>query len=215
MATKQKWALPFRRGRINVEDIGYHPYYLQHDIGFSGKKVYRPVERRTDTTGYVLGGNYGMTRKEAVDEIKRLAAGGSKRNPMVIKRKQLRYSPTFTNASINRKHAITLMQAGVSGREIAAEWPRIWKVDSEGKIGQRYDSEIADGSNRLETSATMTSDSVKKFLREWKARNKTTASNPASIQRGKWIPAQVMVTPGGKIVAKVAASKVGVSKGKR
>lgn len=82
MATRkrQKWALPFRRGRQNVEDVGYAPFYLQHDTGFSGTKIYRPLEH-SSSGGFILRGHYGMTRKDAMAEIKRLAGGSTKQNP--------------------------------------------------------------------------------------------------------------------------------------
>jgi len=81
MATRkrQKWALPYKRFKINVEDIGYDPFYLQHDIGFSGTKIYRPLER-SKSGGFILRGNYGMNRKDAMAELKRLASG-SQKNP--------------------------------------------------------------------------------------------------------------------------------------
>jgi hypothetical protein len=56
--------------------VGHAPFYLQHDIGFGGGRIYRPVEERSP--GYfTLLGSYGMTRKDAMAELRRLA----KRNP--------------------------------------------------------------------------------------------------------------------------------------
>lgn len=63
-----KWYMPFRRNRVNYENVGKLPFLLQHDIGFSGKKIYRPV--RVSEGGFTLKGNYGMSRKDALDWIK-------------------------------------------------------------------------------------------------------------------------------------------------
>ena len=40
----QVWLLPYRKNKLNYEDIGALPFCLQHDIGFSGKKLYRVVK---------------------------------------------------------------------------------------------------------------------------------------------------------------------------
>jgi len=77
MATRRqakKWFLPFRRGKVNYEDVGHYPLLLQHDRGFTGKAVYRPVEHQSGTSLFTLLGHYGMTRKEALDWIKEHSA---------------------------------------------------------------------------------------------------------------------------------------------
>lgn len=74
-------------------------------------------------------------------------------------RKQNAGSPIFTNASINRKLAVRCFQAGMTAEEIAAEWPEVWTVKG-GKLAQKYDYELADGSGRLETNRLITEQSV-------------------------------------------------------
>jgi hypothetical protein len=72
-------------------------------------------------------------------------------------------SPIFTNASINREHAIRCFAAGLTVADIAAEWPEVFKVTVEHgvpKLGQIYDYELADGSGRYETDRTITRASV-------------------------------------------------------
>ena len=85
---KQKWLLPFKRGKKNYEDVGYLPYALGHDIGFSGNKMYRPVKYENGTIT-VMSSDLAReqydtySRKSVMDAIKRLADGKSnpKRNP--------------------------------------------------------------------------------------------------------------------------------------
>ena len=76
-------------------------------------------------------------------------------------------SPLFTNASLNRKAAQTCFAAGMTGEEIAAEWPEVFKIVLEGgapKLGQHYDYELADGSGRCETKRLITQDSVRAVI---------------------------------------------------
>lgn len=47
-ANPQKWLLPKKRGKKNYEDVGYLPFALQHDVGFSGAKRYHPVKVSAD-----------------------------------------------------------------------------------------------------------------------------------------------------------------------
>ncbi len=70
------------------------------------------------------------------------------------------YSPTFTNASVNRQRATEAFAAGLTPKEIAAEWPEVFKV-VDGKLGQKYFYEINDGSGRFETDFMITRESVK------------------------------------------------------
>lgn len=82
---KQKWILPYKRGKKNYEDVGYLPFALEHDIGFSGSKMYRPVkvgEDRSITVGSTELGSVDFdrySRKSAIDAIRKLA--GRAENP--------------------------------------------------------------------------------------------------------------------------------------
>ncbi len=87
--------------------------------------------------------------------------------------RQLHYSPLVTNASLNRKSAIKAFTAGMTAADIAAEWPLVFTVNAEGKLGQIYDAEIADGSGRLETRYTITAESVTKAIRKYAKRRQT------------------------------------------
>lgn len=81
-----KWLLPFKRNKKNYEDVGYLPFALEHDIGFSGNKMYRPVKVEG---GHIIVGSSELSsvefdrysRKSAIEAIKKLAGGG--RNPAV------------------------------------------------------------------------------------------------------------------------------------
>jgi hypothetical protein len=71
---------------------------------------------------------------------------------------QLPYNPQIaeTNAAFNRRMAIKCAKAGKTVAEIAAHWPKIWKVEQyEGKdcLSQIYDSIYKDG--RKETKYSM------------------------------------------------------------
>jgi hypothetical protein len=70
-------------------------------------------------------------------------------------------SPLVTNAAHNRSMALECWQAGMTSQQIAVEWPEVWKLDAEGKLAQRYDYELADGSGRFETRRLITRESVK------------------------------------------------------
>lgn len=76
------------------------------------------------------------------------------------RRKQLHYSPLLTNAACNRAAAERCWKAGLNAGQIAAEFPEVFTVDANGKLGQVYDSEIADGSGRLETKYRITDTAV-------------------------------------------------------
>jgi hypothetical protein len=72
-------------------------------------------------------------------------------------------SPIFTNASVNRKRAEEAYRGGLTPAEIAAEWPLVWTC-TEGKLGQKYDYELADGSGRYETRYQITAASVREAI---------------------------------------------------
>lgn len=55
-------------------------------------------------------------------------------------------------------------RAGLTIQQIAAEWPKVFRVDGDGRLAQIYDSEIADGSGRLETKYTITAESVREAI---------------------------------------------------
>lgn len=83
-------------------------------------------------------------------------------------------SPLVTNASHNRNMAELAFKAGLTVEQIVAEWPEVWKLDAAGKIGQKYDYELADGSGRFETNRMITRDSVAAAIAKHKG-NKTDA----------------------------------------
>lgn len=68
-------------------------------------------------------------------------------------RKRKGKAPTFTNAVLNRLDALRCARAGASTREIAQQWPLIWRLDKEAKLMQHYDYEYEDG--RKETKLRM------------------------------------------------------------
>ena len=67
-ANSKKWFLPYRATKVNYEDIGAFPLLLQHDRGFSGRKIYRLV--RYFDGRFIFVSPYGMTRKEAIAALK-------------------------------------------------------------------------------------------------------------------------------------------------
>jgi len=75
----QKWILPYRRGKKNYEDVGYLPFALEHDIGFSGSKMYRPVKvgeggQITVASSELHSVDYDRySRKSALAAVKELA----------------------------------------------------------------------------------------------------------------------------------------------
>lgn len=81
-------------------------------------------------------------------------------------------SPLKTNACINRDMAMLCFKAGMTGQQIAAEWPEVWKVNAKGEIGQRYDYELADGSGRFETKRMITRASVSAAIKRHKGMSK-------------------------------------------
>lgn len=68
-------------------------------------------------------------------------------------RKRAINSPTFTNASLNRLDAQLCFRAGATTKQIADHWPRVWYLDDQAKLAQRYDFVYADG--RKETNTRM------------------------------------------------------------
>lgn len=84
----------------------------------------------------------------------------SRENPNRRLPKRHAGSPLMTNAACNRAAAERAFKAGMTVQQIAAEWPEVWKLDAEGKLGQKYDYELADGSGRYETNRRITEDSV-------------------------------------------------------
>lgn len=77
-------------------------------------------------------------------------------------------SPIQTNAFLNQKAAIECFKAGMTPEQIAAEWPEVWQCNAEGKLSQKYDYELGDGSGRYETNRRITSDSVRKAIKRIK-----------------------------------------------
>lgn len=80
---KQKWFLPFQRSKVNYEDVGLYPYLLQHDVGFSGRKLYRPVKHTPGIAGigagFILKGHSTPSRREALKELRELT-GETRKN---------------------------------------------------------------------------------------------------------------------------------------
>lgn len=102
-----KWFLPYKANKLNYEDVGYSPYFVQHDIGFSGDKIFRAVKWNGPNSGtFTLVGEphsagdtapYGKraraadTRKaraKAVSDVHRLAGGKLEENPRMRRRKR-------------------------------------------------------------------------------------------------------------------------------
>jgi hypothetical protein len=77
-------------------------------------------------------------------------------------------SPLRTNAQINREHAMKMFKAGMTPKDIARAFPEVFKLDSEGKLGQKYDYELGDGSGRYETKRMITADAVKAAISKHK-----------------------------------------------
>jgi len=105
-----KWFLPYKKNRINYEDVGAMPYLVQHDIGFNGDKLFRAVKwngpnsgtfslvgtvrSAGDTAGYGQKAKAADTRKahaKAVADARRM---GGMQNPrrgtggVTVKRKK-------------------------------------------------------------------------------------------------------------------------------
>lgn len=75
--------------------------------------------------------------------------------------KRLHGNPLRTNASINREMAMRCFKAGMTPRQIAAEWPKVFRciVEHDREVlSQTYDSEY-DG-DRKETRYTILRESV-------------------------------------------------------
>lgn len=73
-------------------------------------------------------------------------------------------SPLQTNASLNRDAATKAFKAGVTAEQIADYWPEVFYLDPDGKLSQKYDYELADGSGRKETNRRITDDSVESCI---------------------------------------------------
>lgn len=84
--------------------------------------------------------------------------------------RKLHYSPLVTNASLNRQSAMRCAGAGMKAADIAAEFPKVFKLSEDGKLGQIYDAEIADGSGRLETRYTITAAAVESAIKRFKGK---------------------------------------------
>ena len=76
-------------------------------------------------------------------------------------------SPIKTNACINREAAIKAFKAGVTAAHIAEYWPEVWQLTEEGKITQKYDYELADGSGRFETKRMILPSSVRGIIKKY------------------------------------------------
>jgi hypothetical protein len=72
-------------------------------------------------------------------------------------------SPLVTNAQLNREAAQKCYAAGMTPEQIAAEFPEVWQC-KDGKLSQKYDYELADGSGRYETNRRITSEAVRKAI---------------------------------------------------
>ncbi len=71
--------------------------------------------------------------------------------------------PLKTNASHNREQAMRLFEAGYTPQEIAANFPLVFTVSSDGLLGQKYNKILADG--RKETVISVSSAAVEKLIR--------------------------------------------------
>lgn len=78
-------------------------------------------------------------------------------------------SPLKTNASINREYAVKMFQAGMSVADIVKEFPEVFK-STDGKLGQKYDYELGDGSGRYETKRLIEKSAVDKAIAKFKGR---------------------------------------------
>jgi len=70
-------------------------------------------------------------------------------------------SPLHTNASRNRQSAVDCFKAGMTPAQIAEAFPEVWRLDADGRLSQRYDYELADGSGRYETRYLITRTAVR------------------------------------------------------
>lgn len=79
----QKWLIPYRRYKLNYEDVGYLPLVLQHDIGFSREKTYHIV-RQGGYGQFFIVPDSGVfyRRSEALARIRELAKSGRTSNPI-------------------------------------------------------------------------------------------------------------------------------------
>lgn len=76
-------------------------------------------------------------------------------------------SPIFTNAQKNRDYAMQAFKAGLTPKQIADEWPEVFKLSPDGKLGQKYDYEIDDNSGRYETNRMITQTSFNAVMRKY------------------------------------------------
>jgi hypothetical protein len=79
-------------------------------------------------------------------------------------------SPLRTNASINRDHAVAMFKAGMTPKDIAAAFPEVFTCDADGKLGQKYDYELGDGSGRYETNRLILQEAVTAAIAAHKAK---------------------------------------------
>lgn len=78
---------------------------------------------------------------------------------------KLHGDPFMTNAQQNRNSAMRMFKAGMTPRQIAKEFGRVFKVEVEDgtpKLGQKYDSIYPDG--RKETKFTINRGAVSEAI---------------------------------------------------
>lgn len=77
-------------------------------------------------------------------------------------------SPLVTNGYLNLKAAMkcNTSKAHMTAKQIADEWPEVFRCKG-GKLSQKYDYELADGSGRYETNRLITRKSVASAIRRY------------------------------------------------
>lgn len=60
---RQVWLVPFHRSKRNYENVGCLPYALEHDRGFSGKKLYTMVKQLPDGRFHRILTDEGMSNR--------------------------------------------------------------------------------------------------------------------------------------------------------
>ena len=79
-----------------------------------------------------------------------------------------------TNAQINREAAVKCRKAGMSLREIAKAFPKVWKiVEEDGKecLSQKYHGAYTLEDGRKETNVMILPSAVEEAIAEWKKQN--------------------------------------------
>lgn len=66
------------------------------------------------------------------------------------------------NADVNRAAASKALKSGMTTKDVARAWPAVWQLDSEGKLGQKYDMEYSDGVK--DTDRHITAESLKSAI---------------------------------------------------